>query len=202
LVVVMPLAFIALLSALVPNPGPTEPPALKSSKPSLFLSLSLGVDAVAAHWREPNPNLHETLKQLGPALRLAGGVQLGSQTAIFLDGVGTVPAVFPGWGVSVGGVGVGVDRFVRDGGPWHLRASARRAWAYRTRPLEAAVLPIIPPIRTIDDIWLFELAIGHARRTARLERGWMLAVFGGPLWVETGIGWIGGVSLARVWSRS
>jgi len=30
----------------------------------------------------------------------------------------------------------------------------------------------------------------------------MLALFGGPLWVETGIGWIGGLGRARVWSRS
>ena len=198
----MPLAFIALLSALVPTPDPTEPAVPGSPTPALFLSLGLGVDGVATRWREPNPNIDGGLQQLGPALRLAAGVQLGTQTALFVDGAGTVPVVLPGWGVSVGGVGLGVDRSVRPGGPWHLRASARRAWAYRSYAFSAPIKYITPPIRTIDEIWQFELALGHAHRTARLERGWMLAVFGGPLWVETGIGWIGGLSLARVWSRS
>ena len=193
----MPLAAIAILWALVPNPGSTTP---RSS--ALFLSLGLGIDALAATWREPNPSIDGGLQQLGPALRPAIGVQVGSQTALFIDAVGTVPGLVPGWGVELGGVGLGVDRFVQADGPWHLRASARRAWAYRSAAFSAPILQIPPPIRTIDEIWLFELAIGHAYRTGRIERGWMLALFGGPLWVETGIGWIGGLSLARVWSRS
>jgi len=102
----------------------------------------------------------------------------------------------------MGGVGLGVDRAVRTGGPWHLRASAHHAWGHRSRNFDAPIGYITPPILSIDDIWIFELAIGHAHRTARLETGWMLALFGGPLWVETGIGWIGGFGLARVWSRS
>lgn len=199
----MPLALVVFLSALVLPPGPTEPAVPEPWAPAIFLSLGLGADAVAANWREPNATLDgRRLQQLGPGLRLAAGVELGSQTAIFIDGAGTVPVVMPGWGVSVGGVGFGVDRFVRDGGPWHLRASARRAWVYRSRSFEPAILYRPPPIRTIDEVWLVELAIGHAHRTSRIERGWMLALFGGPLWVETGIGWIGGLGLARVWSRS
>jgi len=73
----MPLAFIAILSALIP-PVPAEQAAPESPTPALFLSLGLGVDALASNWRERNPSIDGELRQLGPAIRLAAGVQLGS----------------------------------------------------------------------------------------------------------------------------
>lgn len=182
--------------------APEDPIAPPAPRAGLFLSLGLGVDAVFAGWREPNPEVHEGVRQLGPALRLAVGVQIRSGTALFVDGAGTVPAVLPGWGIEMAGIGGGVDRFVRPDGPWHFRVSARRAWAYRSRAFQAPIRLIPPPIRTIDEIVWLEIGIGHIRRGAQTEAGWMVSVLGGPLWTGNGTGWIGGLSLAHVWSRS
>jgi len=105
-------------------------------------------------WREPNPAVGEGVQQLGPAIRLGAGVYVGPQVALFIEGAGTVPAVLPGGGVEVGGIGGGTDLFLRAGGPWHVRVSVRRAWAYRSRAFQAPIRFVPPPIRRIDEIGL------------------------------------------------
>jgi hypothetical protein len=176
-------------------------PTSAVSRSGLYLSMSLGVDGVLASWREPNPVVGEGVQQLGPAIRLGAGVYVGPHVALFIEGAGTVPAVLPGWGVEVGGIGGGTDLSLRAGSPWHLRVSVRRAWGYRSRAFEAPIRLVPPPIRKIDEIGLLEIGIGHLRQSTTIDSGWIFSLFSGPLWTGNGTGWMGGLSLAYTWSR-
>jgi hypothetical protein len=181
--------------------GSGGPPASAVSRGGLYLSMSLGVDGLLASWREPNPVVSEGVQQLGPAIRLGVGVHVGSRVAVFIEGAGTVPAVLPGWGVEVGGIGGGTDLSLPPSSPWHVRISVRRAWAYRSRAFQAPIRFVPPPIQRIDEIGLFEIAVGHLRQNTTTHSGWMSALFGGPLWTGNGTGWMGGLSLSYTWSR-
>jgi hypothetical protein len=182
-------------------PGPVEPPTPRRAGP-LFLSLGLGVEALLAQWHEPSPVVDDRLQQLGPALRLEAGVVVHEGITLFAEAAGTFPALPPAWGLEMGGAGAGIDWFLRPDGPWHLQTSVRRSWAFRSRPLSGEALTFPRPISNITDIWQVELGVGRVHRQGRLDRGWGLSVFGGPLWVTTGIGWTGGASIGYRWSRS
>lgn len=168
----------------------------------MFLSLTLGADSLIAHWRAENSVLNGRSAQVGLATHVQLGVPLTSLVSLSLIGGTTIPVIPPLHGLVIGEVGVAGDWFSGSEDAWRVHVAAQRAWAGIAAYLNASIGHTPPPLNEIDDIWLFEMGAGYARRHGRWDRNWMLSAFGGPLWVGTDEGWIVGLGLSFSWSRS
>jgi len=176
----------------------------------VVFSLAVGVDTLAARWYEPIPRTATHSWQLGPELRLGAGFVANARVIVSAEGYGALPflgtpgngeALRLGGALALGGLGVGADCFLREGGSWDLRLSARRSWA---RPWGFLFFPgtQIEGERPTLDVWLFEAGIGHARRRGHVDGSWIVSLLGGPLWTGGRAGWMAGLSFVRAWSRS
>jgi len=208
----MPLALLGVLCAGQPPrvwgrsrdftalPPAPAPPSVRSGP--VFISITTGADFLVARWHEPNPLLPGRAIQVGPGLRFAMGAMLRERLAIYAEGSVTAPVVPFLTGLAVASAGVGADWFTDPANGWRARVLARRAWASRMNFADAGVLYTPPAVQSIDAIYLLEVGAGPSRRSARVDRAWLLAASGGPLWVLGRAGWTLGLSLAYSWSLS
>jgi hypothetical protein len=190
---------------------PEEPdgPPLPRAGP-LVLSVGIGIDTLAARWYRPGSDAYARTWQLGPELRLAGGILIRERMSMMVEALGAVPLLgTPGDGevlrfgdaLAVGGLGLVADWLPREDSPWDLHIAARRCWATPWGFLFVPGVQLVGERPTLD-AWLFEAGIARPHRSGHVDRSWTLSVTGGVLSSGGREGWMAGLSFIHSWSRS